>query len=412
MEDVEDRSFNAPSIHNPNSSLSEVLDFEVDLHDKRSVTRPSVATALLLGAVTSCVKAIAEPLAYCDIHIKRKEGNIFVRDEDHYLNRLFQDVSDDFTLQGVLESGIGNAALSGNGLNVIYRNRRTGLIEAIETRPIEEFSIYRTEQRTKLWYYVSDNYGGSQVLAPHEVLHIRGFSLDGLMGMSPISHARYSISMGLSALEYSNDNFSSGGFGGGIIQTEQPMDPNSRLKYARQVRKAQALGIPPVLDRGMTYTTNQISPKDIDFINQMKWTSKDIASQYRVPPHKLGLDTNITGSNLEHMDASFVNECLRIWSRRVETEMEKKFLTGEEKHTHMIKFDLTSLIRGSHSSMAEFYSQMLTNQVMVPNEVLRDIGLEARPGGDVPVNHQESAKGTPGGPNIHTINKNSGHEEE
>ena len=279
-------------------------------------------------------------------------------------------------------------------------------------RSFQEVNIYRPLKRNDTWYQYTDNEGMlSPVMSHHDICHLKGFSFDGLLGLSPIGLARHSVAMGLSAMNYANNNYANGGFGGGFIESEDEMDASSRLKFAKEVRRAQAMGVHPVLDRGMKITPNKISPKDIDFVNTMNFSRSDIASIYRMNLSKLSADIKAAGTSLEQSNISHATDCIRPWVRRMENELERVLFTSEEKQTHRIKFDLTSLMRGDSAAESSYYANMLTNRVMTPNEVRRIKGLPVTDWGDEPIDHQKSSN-TPGGPNIHTITKKDTSDEE
>lgn len=401
----------APSINNPHDTLYDVATYDSFIADGRSAS-VSPRTAMALGAVHTCVKIIAEDVSTQDICIERRDGDRWVTDTSHYLNDLFQSPSAQYGLQTILEVIVGNAALSGNGLGLIRRHPRTGRVTDIDVRSHTEFSIYTTIDRSKVWYYTSDGTGNTLMLRPDEVIHLMAFTIDGLKGLSPVAIASSSIGMSMNALAYTNDGYANGGFGGGSIESDELMDASSRLKYSQQVRQAQRMGLLPVLDRGMKLVPNKISPRDIDFVNTMKWGQADIASIYRVPVEKLGGDTKAPGTSREQAAIAYVTDCIRPWVRRVETELERKLLSRSEQYNYRIKFDLDSLMRGDSTAQAHFYSQMLTNRVMVPNEVRAKYGLSPVEWGADPIDHQKSAKDTPGGPNIHTITKSDTDEEQ
>ena len=392
-----------------NGLLNAMMDEAFGESSGLSTSKVSEATAMRLGAVAACVKIPAEDLSGRDVIIERRENGKWIRDDDHRLNRLFQDPGP-YSWTAIVESTTGNAGLSGNGIAPLRRNKRTGIVEAIEIRDYTEVSIYETIQRDRIWYHVIDSEGRPQVLRDDEVIHIKAFSLYGKVGISPIAQVANSVAMSLNALDYANKGYANGGFGGGFITTEDEMNGQSRLKYARQVKQAQALGLHPVLDRGMKIEPNKISPKDIEFINTMSYGREDIAAINRVPLFMIS-DTKAPGTNLEQQSLNYVKFCLLPWARRWEEELERKLLLASERLSYRIKFDFSSLLRGDSASMANFYSQMLTMQVLLPNEVREVLGYDERPdgGGNMPIDHQKAAaaQATPGGPNIHTTSSTS-----
>ncbi len=393
---------------NPANSLSDIVDYETGT----SGVKVTPYSALALSAVYACVKIISEDLSTCDINIEKKVGKQWVIDHDHYLNDFFQNPSPNYGMTTIREAYTGNAALTGNGIAPIKRHPRTGRIQEIEVRDFTEIYVYPTQSKNVVWYYTVDADGKSELLNSSQVIHLRNFSLNGRVGLSPVSLAGGSIGVGLNAINYADDNYANGGFGGGFIENPDSMSPEGRLKYSKQVKRAQAMGIPPVLDRGIKFVPNKISPKDVDLINTLNWSQTNVASIYRMPLNMLGLDDKVSGSNIEQQAIQYVTNCIRPWARKEEEELERKLLTSKELTNTRIKVDLDSLMRGDSTAMVNYFSQMLANRVLVPNEVRHKIGYPDRPGGDEPIDNQKSANETPGGPNIHTISKSNSDEQE
>ena len=262
-QDTRERSYplsmSSTSINNPSNSLSDV--FGAGIPSPMRYLSPM--GSLALSAVYTCVKIIAEDCATLDINIEKKVGRDWVIDPDHYLNDLFQNPHPQHTLNTILESWVGNTALTGNGILIPRRNDRTGRAFELDVRSFQEVNIYHPIQRSDTWYQVVNDAGTlSPVMSHFEVCHLKGMSLDGRLGLSPVGMARQSVSMGLSSMEYANENYINGGFGGGFVESDDEMDATSRLKFAKEIKRAQSLGIHPVLDRGMKITPNKISPKD------------------------------------------------------------------------------------------------------------------------------------------------------
>ena len=396
--------YGVPSLNNPKNSLSDIIDFETGTHPANEV---SPLSAMRLAAVFACVNIRSQDASTIDYHIEEQvEPGRWERNYTHYLNDFMQDPSGQYSWQTILQALFANADLCGNGVAPIVRSRQTGMVTDIDIRAFHEVSIHFSSlDRKTVWYHTTDQVGGTMTLREDEVIHHKNLSLDGIIGVNPIGAASQSIAMNLGAQSYATFNYNNGGFGGGIISTDEYMDPPSRLKFAKQVRQARAMGLDPVFDQGMTYTPNTLSPKDIDYINSMRFGRSDIASIYRVPMSKIEGESKTAGANKEQEAIQYTTDCIRPIVQKMETELERKLLSPSERKRFRIKGDLSTLMRGDMKTEAEYYSKMLVNRVFVPNEVRQMKGLAPTEWGDKPIDNQKSAQGTPGGPNIHTTTK-------
>lgn len=342
-----------------------------------------------ISAVYSCIKVISEDISIMDIGIKRLQDGYWIRDTDHYLNDLILNPTPHKSIMDFTGTTTANAALSGNGFFLIHRDR-DGRPRELEQKQYTEVAVLQDLRRTQIIYQVTEADGTQALYYPWEVFHLKGFSMNGITGISPITQLRTTLSISLQANQYANETYAHGGYGGGIITHPGDLSSTARARISQGVRKTQATRQYPVLDEGMKFTPNRMSPADIDFINTQKHTKAEINAAYRVALHLTMLNENGSKSGTEDDSLNHMNRCLLPWVRRWENEMEQKFLTREERKTIKIEFNLDTFHRASSQTRMEIMKGQALMQLKTINELRAMNGDPPVPDGDRFVDFQKS----------------------
>ncbi|MEC1028880.1 phage portal protein, partial [Bacillus paralicheniformis] len=127
-----------------------------------------------------------------------------------------------------------------------------------------------------------------------------------------------------------------------------------------------------VLDMGLDYSQVTMPMKDAQFIESMKWNRQQIASIYKVPPHKIGELDRATFSNIEQQSLDYVKTTLQPIVTNIEQELNDKILTtSQRKNGYYFKFNMESELRGDSKSRAEFYKTMQSVGAFSVNNILQ-----------------------------------------
>lgn len=227
--------------------------------------------------------------------------------------------------------------------------------------------------KDKLYYRVSKNDGSNYVLMSGEVIHLKNFSDDGIIGKSPLTYARENIGMALAANDYASAMYENGGGLRGIIESNAHLNDKQvqdlRKNFLDVMRNYRETGSIGVLQNNAKFTQIAISPKDAQFIESAKLTVADIARFFGVPLHLIGDLERSTNNNIEHQSIEFVMHTVRPIVKSWESEYNRKCIRKSERPDHFFRFNLESLLRGDSSARAQYYSQMLNTGVYNIDEV-------------------------------------------
>ncbi|HUU97684.1 MAG TPA: phage portal protein, partial [Phycisphaerae bacterium] len=191
------------SIENPATSLADPANWLIDAAGGgRSAAGTSVtrATALTHAAVWRAVNLVAGDIGTMPVHVMRREGAGKVRDTKHAAYRLLRYQACAEVSSGVLREVLqGHVLLEGNGYAYIYRD---GAGRPMEIVPLAPHSITPVRYQGELRYIYRATGADAVKLLPENVIHIKGYSEDGLVGYSVLAKAKESLGLGLGAREY------------------------------------------------------------------------------------------------------------------------------------------------------------------------------------------------------------------
>jgi len=207
--------------------LTDYIGFSVDTYSGRKV---SPEMAMKLTAVFGCVRALAESVGMlpCFLYQSTDNGRVKAPKERLY-SLLYTAPNDYMTPQEFWEYLITSLCLRGN----FYAYKVKALGEVVELLPLLPNSVQpKLDENWNPVYQVTFPDGSCDVLSQDEIWHVRTFTTDSLVGLSPISYARQAIGLGLATEEHGARLFSNGAVSSGVLQTDQTLTDEAykRLK--------------------------------------------------------------------------------------------------------------------------------------------------------------------------------------
>jgi HK97 family phage portal protein len=354
--------------------------------------------ALLNPTVFRCVSLISSTIGALPLYMRRKDkatGKISDA-VDHPAYHLLLNEPNSFQsgydFRSLMQA---NALIQGNGYAVIVWSRG----EPIRLIPLDPYrvKIIQNSDWTLTYRYRRPD-GGYTDYPSDEILHLKGFSRDGINGVSRVVMAKEAISLAMHTQKAAIRLFTHGMMVGGVLshpgKLSQPA--HDRLVESLERRHAGAENAHKwlVLEENMdvknspSASTAQNSQQNETRAMQVE----EIARVFDVPRPLLMVDETSWGSGIEQLGIFFVRYSLRSWFASWEQAIRRSLLTKRERRedTLFADFDERELLRGSLSDQAEYYAKALgaggQQPWMKPNEVRDDVGLGADPDGDSLIN--------------------------
>jgi HK97 family phage portal protein len=276
-------------------------------------------TAMGSAAVWACINNISQDLAGLPLQLFRKVDGDIAPVTGHrateLLNLRASQLQNSFHLRQSITALV---LLRGNCYARIERDGRQNLV-ALHYKHPDETEVRKSAGR--LWYRFD---GDPTTYADYEVLHFRGLSLDGVMGVSVLHYHRETIGKGLAASRGAAKFYQNGGKHTlaleGTTKLTAAAAENLRVSYQAIYGGAENSGKPLVLEEGMKARTISMPPADAQYIEQSKMTWAEVCAIYRMPPHKTGNLERSTNNNIEQQSLDYVGDTLMPWAINFEQE--------------------------------------------------------------------------------------------
>ncbi|MBI9042916.1 MAG: phage portal protein [Anaerolineaceae bacterium] len=361
------------------------------LHSYSSATGLTVTPerALQITAVYAAVRILAEGLASLPLPVyKRLPNGGKERDGEHSLYKVLHDQANEaMTAFQFKETMMGHLCLWGNAYAEIQFDGGGHVRGLWPLRPDE------TEIRWvngKLFYVTTlpKKFGHKRIaLSSERVFHLRGLSMDGIQGMSPIKMERNALGLAAATEEYGSRFFGNGAKPGGVLEHPQHLsdEAHNRVKgsWEEMHQGLENSHRVAILEEGMQYKQVGIPPEDAQFLETRKFQVSEIARIFRVPPHMLADLERATFSNIEQQSQDFLIFTLQPWLVRWEQELKKDLFTQAERKTHFAEFLVAGLLRGDTLARYQSYAVARQNGWLSANDVRKLENMNPVKGGDV-----------------------------
>lgn len=210
----------------------------------------------------------------------------------------------------------------------------------------------------------------TRTLKPHEVLHFKGLTVDGLKGLSPIQVISQRVEQNVTAVNYNSAMLAKGGAPTGVLKVQGELNRDAKNKVRDEWERINSKEAIAILDSGLEYQNIGISQKDLQYLESQRYNQQRIASIYKVPLHKLNHLERSTFSNIEYQSLEYVKNTLTGWLTMLEEEMMiKLFLEFEHDQGYYIKFNLDAELRGDSKTRAEVFEIELRNGLRTLDEI-------------------------------------------
>lgn len=248
-----------------------------------------------------------------------------------------------------------------------------------------------------------------QMISADDMLHLRGLSLNGLLGVSRIGMARDAIGLSLALERYSSSLFARGARPSGVLETDKRLTDASFDRFAKQWKQRYAgaanVGETPILEEGLKWKAATMTSVESQTVEARRLQIEQIATAFDVPLHRLGIIPEGGGQGILQAHQMYLNNTLSTDAERWENKLNDMFgLDGDE---YFVEFDLDYFNRADIQTRLTALGTAITRSVYTVNEARRREGLPDDPKGNIifqpanmiPLGTPQSApagQGTPG----------------
>lgn len=350
-------------------------------------------TAQSHTAVYACFKALSDDLSGLPVHVYQKKDNAVKKASDHPVNDLLKlSPNPEMRAFSWYKTRFLHAFSTGNGFSFIERSimnpvkhlwpldPNTVKLERVKNGP---------NDRGFLRYAVQDGIGKPVYYEPKDILHLKGYTWDGVWGQTAISdHAKTQIGIGLEMDQFLKAFLVNGLNPGGIFTHPKQIDKNLKPGFLKALKNkfggSKKRGLPMVLEDAMTFEPYEVKMADQQFIELLKLNKTDICGILGVPESRISISgSNTNYNNTEAERRRYMESGLLPWAIPDEQEMTFRLLSDKERRVgYFIKYNFDGFLRGNTKEQAEV-SKIWVNMGVPVNDELAKQDRNPVPGGDV-----------------------------
>jgi HK97 family phage portal protein len=334
--------------------------------------------ALSLVPVFNAVSQIAGAVAMMPLLVYERRGEYRDRaEDDHAWRILHEEPNPEMAPDELWEILESHLDLWGNFYGYMVKDS-DGLLEQLWPLSPSRVSVSRNEAGAREFWIEGEPF------TEDTILHIRGLSLDGLVGYSPIQLARNSLGVAKAQEKFQGEFIGSEGKPSVILSHPNKLQPDAatRLKASWDSVKS---GGTAVLEEGIKVERWTMPLEDAQFIEQMEFSDKRIAQMFLLQPGRLGAKSgdSLTYATTESEAREFVTFTLGRRLQRIEGSFnrEKSLFPVRSKYA---EFQRAALLQANQKERYEAYeigtrAGFLTSEDIRPKENLPEREITAPP---------------------------------
>jgi HK97 family phage portal protein len=195
-----------------------------------------------------------------------------------------------------------------------------------------------------------------------DLVFIRGFTVDGVTGLSPVTQAADVLGLSRELVKHALSYFAVSDAGGvprpaGLLKVSPGMGEEGRQRQLEGLRaESRSHGI-LVVEGEADYQDIASNMDDAQFEQQRRLVAAEVARAFRIPPHMIGAPTSdsLTYSTVEQQSLDFVRYSLAPLLRKVELAISHDGdLTFDRQ---FVRFEVDALLRPDSAGRAAFYEK-------------------------------------------------------
>jgi len=337
-------------------------------------------TALNFSAVFASCRIYAQDVGTLPFPVYRTQGGKRVKDRSHpawkLLNEKANPEMEAFAFRGALQ---GHEVLRGNGFAEIewdqaMRPRALWPLRPDKMRLVRngrEVEIAGAPDGQLIYLYTLPS-GQEKPFAPENILHLRGYSPDGLWGYSIVQLAREGIGLELAAQEYLGRFYANDARPGMAIKVPPALKlSDSALKNLKESWEGAHRGLSnahrmAILEEGLDITQIGMNHDDAEFMASRRYNVTEWSRWTRLPPHMLADLERATFTNIEHQGIEYVKFSIRpkcvAWEQAL-------LRSGVVKEPSFAEHNVEGLLRGDSAARGAFFQQLRAASAITSNQI-------------------------------------------
>lgn len=340
--------------------------------------------AIQLSAVWACVRLLSESISTLPlkIYVRQPDGSRKAATDHPAYSILCRRPNSEMTPSRFMLMVVASICLRGNAFveKLFIGNKLVSLVPLMPQNMV----VKRLDTGRLEYTYTED--GKKRVIPEKNLMHIRGFGLDGVCGMMPMMTGRDVIGAAMAVEESAAKIFENGLQSSGFLSADVALDKDQRERlrgYMQAFTGSKNAGKIMVLEGGLKYQNVTMNPEAAQMLESRSFSIEEICRWFRVPPFMVGHTSKQSSwaSSLEGMNLQFLTHTLRPLLVNIEQEIGRCLLDSDDDV--FAEFSVEGLLRADSAGRAAYYTSALQNGWMSRNDVRRLENMPPIEGGDI-----------------------------
>lgn len=339
--------------------------------------------------VYACVRQIARAMGGIPwiVYQKKKNGDL-EEVEDHPLMALFRRPNPQQGWSSFVESWISNVNLFGNAYIEAVGPKKGVPRELYSLRP-DRMKVKPGDKMGIVGGYVYSVGENKVRYEPGQILHLKTYNpLDDWYGMAPLLAGARSVDQNNEGRAWNVALLQNKATPPGALSTEQNLSDiqfeRMREQFQEQYAGARNAGKALLLEGGISWQSMGLSPTDMDWLQGMKMSSREICTTFGTPPELIGDHENATYSNYQEARKAFYQETVlpfMDWARdEFNNWLSPRY--GEGVYVDYDTEDVEALAEDRDAVWTRARESVKAG-ILTPNEARQMLGYEDLEGGDM-----------------------------
>lgn len=347
------------------------------------------------GVVYACVNAIADFFAHVDIHLvqKKPDGTRVIIDT-HPAMQLLNKVNPVMSSTDLKRETMSFLEINGNHFWYIVRSASGTPVELWPLDP-SRITINKGTLRPIDGYTYRNAKGENVSFKFEEVLQFKRFNpKDQYRGMGTIEAAALQIDIDTYSAEWNRNFFFNSARPDTVLKTDAKLDKDVFERVKKQwnqeyggVNNAHKTAI---LEGGLDVKFLNMSQKDMDFLEQRKFSRDEILSIFRVPKSIIGIVEDVNRANAEASEYVFAKWVMKPKVQLFIDVLNEMYLPMFGLDTSQYEFTFDDFVPENEEIEIKKFQTGIQSGYYTINEVRAEEDLPPIEGGDVayiPINY-------------------------
>ncbi|BER92696.1 phage portal protein [Atrimonas thermophila] len=339
--------------------------------------------------VYTCIRMIANACAGIDWYLYRRRGNEIQEVTNHPFNALLQKVNPQQSWSEFIQSVVSYLMIAGNAYVEVISPRKGIVTELYVLRP-DRVKILPGDSINPVRGYKYTVGGKEVTFSSEEILHLKFFNpYNDYYGLSPIEAIARVIDQNNESRAWNVALLQNSARPSGALVANNLLSEQEFERLREQIKElysgSKNAGKPLLLEGGLDWKPMGYSPAEMEWLEGIKLTAREIAIAFGIPPQMLGDRESSTYSNYQEARKAFYTETvlpLLDWLRgEFNAFLPAKFSNSEGLFLDYDRDDIEAL-QEDRGELWKNVIEAVKSGILSPNEARELLGYEPKEGAD------------------------------